>query len=219
MQIMICWHVFACRTGKERAAASRLGERGLLAFVPCLSRSQRKGPQRLRQPVPAIPGYVLIQLEGPKDAPIPARTLRQILGVEFSSGDKCVQRKIPGKVKPEEMRSFLQYLSDLKDVSSVKQSMKPGDKVRIHYGPMEGKTATIATVKGTRVNLLIELFNAARIVTVKADAIQLENDTTSASKSLHKTANQGTTIRRDGGRSATGGTSRVSGRASVSELG
>jgi transcription antitermination factor NusG len=211
---MICWHVFACRTGKERAAASRLGERGLLAFVPCLSRSQRKGPQRLRQPVPAIPGYVLIQLEA-----LTARVLGQILGMEFSNGDKCVRKNIPGTVSAGEMRSFLQYLSDLKEVSSVKQSMKPGDKVRINYGPMEGKIATIATVKGAKVNLLIELFNASRIVTVKADALQLENDTTSASKSLHKTANQGTTIRRDGGRSATGGTSRVSGRASVSELG
>jgi transcription antitermination factor NusG len=212
---MILWHVFACRTGKERAAASRLGERGLLAFVPCLPRSQRKGPQRLRQPVPAIPGYVLIQLEG-LAAP---KVLRQILGLEFANGDKCVARKIPGTVKPEEMRSFLQYLADLKKVSSVKHCMKPGDKVRIHYGPMEGKTATVATVKGAKVNLLIELFNAARIVTVKADALQLEDNTTSASKSLHKSANQGTTIRRDGGRSATGGTSRVSGRASVSDLG
>jgi transcription antitermination factor NusG len=212
---MIVWHVFACRTGKERAAASRLGERGLLAFVPCLPRSQRKGRQRLRQPVPAIPGYVLIQLEGLANP----KVLRQILGMEFSNGDKCVARKIPGTVGPAEMRAFLQYLSDLKDVATVKHSMKPGDKVRVKFGPMEGKTAVIATVKGAKVNLLIELFNAARIVTVKADAIQLEKDTTSASKSLHKTANQGTTIRRDGGRSATGGTSRVSGRASVSDLG
>jgi transcription antitermination factor NusG len=209
------WHVFACRTGKERAAASRLGERGLLAFVPCLPRSQRKGPQRLRQPVPAIPGYVLIQLEGIAHP----RVLRQILGLEFANGDRCVNRKIPGTVGPAEMRAFLQYLSDLKDVSTVKQSMKPGDKVRVKFGPMEGKTAVIATVRGAKVNLLIELFNAARIVTVKADAIQLEDNTTSHSKSLHKTANQGTTIRRDGGRSATGGTSRVSGRASASDLG
>jgi ribosomal protein L24 len=97
----------------------------------------------------------------------------------------------------------------------VKQSMKPGDKVRIHYGPMEGKTATIATVKGAKVNLLIELFNASRIVTVKADAIQPEKDDATGGIPLHKSANHGTTIRRDGGRSATGGTSRVSGRASA----
>jgi transcription antitermination factor NusG len=212
---MIFWHVFACRTGKERAAASRLGERGLLAFVPCLPRSQRKGPQRLRQPVPAIPGYVLIQLEGIAHP----KVLRQILGLEFANGDRCVVRKIPGTVGPAEMRAFLQYISDLKEVSSVKHSMKPGDKVRIHYGPLEGKTATIATVKGANVNLLIELFNAARIVTVKADAIQPEKDHATGGIPLHKSANQGTTIRRDGGRSATGGTSRVSGRASVSELG
>jgi transcription antitermination factor NusG len=209
------WHVFACRTGKERAAASRLGERGLLAFVPCLPRSQRKGPQRVRQPVPAIPGYVLIQLEG-LAAP---KVLRQILGLEFSNGDRCVARKIPGTVGPAEMRAFLQYISDLKEVSSVKQSMKPGDKVRIHYGPMEGKTAVIATVKGAKVNLLIELFNAARIVTVKADALQLEDNSATPSVSLTKNANQSTRKLRDGGRSATGGTSRVSGRASVSELG
>jgi transcription antitermination factor NusG len=212
---MIFWHVFACRTGKERAAASRLGERGLLAFVPCLPRSQRKGPQRLRQPVPAIPGYVLIQLEG-LAAP---KVLRQILGLEFANGDRCVARKIPGTVRPDEMRAFLQYISDLKEMSSVKQSMKPGDKVRVQYGPMEGKTAVIATVKGAKVNLLIELFNAARIVTVKADAIQLEDNSATPSVSLTKNANQSTRKLRDGGRSATGGTSRVSGRASVSDLG
>jgi transcription antitermination factor NusG len=212
---MIFWHVFACRTGKERAAASRLGERGLLAFVPCLPRSQRKGPQRLRQPVPAIPGYVLIQLEGIA-AP---KVLRQILGLELANGDRCVNRKIPGTVRPEEMRAFLQYIADLKEVASVKHCMKPGDKVRVQYGPMEGKTAVIATVKGAKVNLLIELFNAARIVTVKADALQLEDNSATPSVSLTKNANQSTRKLRDGGRSATGGTSRVSGRASVSELG
>jgi ribosomal protein L24 len=84
--------------------------------------------------------------------------------------------------------------------------VKPGDMVRVKFGPMEGKLAQVQSVKGARVNLLIELFK----VEVKADAIQLEDNTTSASNSLHKTSKSGTRLEvRRGPISAAGGQSRL----------
>ena len=193
------WHVFACRTGKERAAAQELGRRGLLPFVPVLPVKYRQG-KRYWRPL-ALPGYVLVQIEG-----LTPKVLRQVLSAEFANGEKCVRREI-GRASVQQMLDFLQFIQSLKEVLTVKQSVKPGDMVRVKFGPMEGKLAQVQSVKGARVNLLIELFK----VEVKADAIQLEDSGTSPSISLCKNANQCTTLRRDGGRSsAAGGQSRLS---------
>jgi hypothetical protein len=192
------WHVFACRTGKERPGAIELGRRGLLPFVPVLPIKYRQG-NRYWRPL-ALPGYQLVQNDG-----LTPNLVQKILAAEFPDGEKCVYREV-GTASPKQLLAFLQFIQSLKEVLTVKQSVKPGDLVRVKLGPMKGKLAQVQAVRGHKVNLLIELFK----VEVKADAIQLEDNTTSASKSLHKTANQGTTIRRDGGRSsAAGGQSRL----------
>jgi transcription antitermination factor NusG len=195
---MIFWHVFACRPGKERAAAIELGRRGLLPLVPVLPIKFRQG-NRYWRPL-ALPGYVLVQIET-----LTPKVLRQILSAEFIGGEKCVRKEI-GRATAKQMLAFLQFIESLKEVLTVKQSVKPGDMVRVKYGAMEGILAEVQEVKGARVNLLIGLFK----VRVKADAIQLEENGATASISLHETSKSGTTLRRDGGRSrAAGGQSRL----------
>jgi transcription antitermination factor NusG len=192
------WHVFACRPGKERAAAQELGRRGLLPLVPVLPIKYRQG-KRYWRPL-ALPGYVLIQLDG-----LTPKVLRQILSAEFIGGEKCVRREI-GRATVKQMLEFLQFIESLKEVLTVKQSVKAGDVVRLKYGEWEGKKGEVQEIEGDRVNLLIGMFK----VRVKADAIQLEKEDATGSISLHKSANHGTTIRRDGGRSrAAGGQSRL----------
>lgn len=195
---MTIWSVWSIKPGKERAVAVELGRRGFLPFVPVLPFKYRQG-NRYWRPV-ALSGYSLIQVEA-----LSPNIQRAILAADFRNGDKCVHRLV-GQASPKELLAFLEYIQSLKEPSSVKHSVKPGDKVRVKFGPMEGKLAEVQSVKGARVNLLIELFK----VEVKADALQLEKEDTSPSIPLCKTANHGTTIRRDGGRSsAAGGQSRL----------
>jgi transcription antitermination factor NusG len=195
---MIFWHVFSCRPGKERAAAQELGRRGLLPLVPVLPIKYRQG-NRYWRPL-ALPGYVLIQIDT-----LTPKVLRQILVADFSNGEKCVRREI-GRATPKQMLEFLAFIESLKGVLTVKQSVKAGDVVRLKYGEWEGKKGEVQEIEGDRVNLLIGMFK----VRVKADAIQLEKEDATGSISLHKSANHGTTIRRDGGRSrAAGGQSRL----------
>jgi transcription antitermination factor NusG len=192
------WHVFACRPGKERAAAQELGRRGLLPLVPVLPIKYRQG-NRYWRPL-ALPGYVLIQIET-----LTPKVLRQILVADFSNGEKCVRKEI-GRATPKQMLEFLAFIESLKGVLTVKQSVKAGDVVHLKYGEWEGKKGEVQEIEGDRVNLLIGMFK----VRVKADAIQLEKEDATGSISLHKSANHGTTIRRDGGRSrAAGGQSRL----------
>jgi transcription antitermination factor NusG len=193
---MIFWHVFACRPGKERAAAQELGRRGLLPLVPVLPIKFRQG-NRYWRPL-ALPGYVLVQNDGPN-------MVRRVLVADFSTGEKCVRREV-GTATSKQMLAFLQFIESLKEVLTVKQSVKPGDMVRVKFGPMEGKLAQVQSVKGDRVNLLIELFK----VEVKADAIQLEDNTATASNSLHKESKSGTRLEvRRGPIRAAGGQSRL----------
>lgn len=193
------WSVWSIKPGKERAVAIELGRRGFLPFVPVLPFKYRQG-NRYWRPV-ALTGYTLVQVDS-----LTPKVQRCIRAADFRNGDKCVHRLV-GQASPKELLAFLEYIQSLKEPSSVKHSVKPGDKVSLQDGRIQG---TVASVEDKNVNILIGLFNSIRIVTVKHDAIQLENDNTSPSISLPKAANQGTTIRRDGGRSsAAGGQSRL----------
>lgn len=195
------WLVFACRPGKEFAAAKVAAQHGHIPNVPVI-KSSRKGPstRRKRQPVPAILGYVPILME---DKP---KAIRQILALEFIGGDKCVTRRIPGKVTQEEMGEFLSYLTQLKEETAGKQ-WKAGDKVTLQDGRISG---TVASVGKGKVNILIALFNSTRTVSVKAELVELvtalEKNHAINGKRLQKAANQSNVISREfGGRSATGG--------------
>ncbi len=196
---MKVWHVYDCRTGKEKAAARELRLRGLSTFVPVLPLKVRN-KSRYWHP-PAIPGYVLIEADA-----MSMSKVYVIRSAEFADGEKCVHERVPGEVSGEELREFLAFLETLEEQSSVKHSVKEGDKVTLQDGRIAG---TVASVKGGKVNVLIALFNSTRLVEVKPDAIQLQNEATSPSISLHKTANHGTRLGRDGGRRAAGGQSRL----------
>jgi hypothetical protein len=176
-----------------------LGRRGLLPLVPVLPIKFRQGNHYWR-PL-ALPGYVLVQVDH-----LTPKVLRQILSADFSNGEKCVRKEI-GRATAKQMLDFLAFIESLKEVLTVKHSVKAGDVVRLKYGEWEGKRGEVQEIEGDRVNLLIGIFK----VRVKADAIQLEKEDATGGISLHKSANHGTTIRRDGGRSsAAGGKSRLS---------
>jgi transcription antitermination factor NusG len=193
------WHVFACRPGKERAAAQELGRRGLLPLVPVLPIKYRQG-KRYWRPL-ALPGYVLIQLDG-----LTPKVLRQILSAEFIGGEKCVRREI-GRATVKQMLEFLAFIESLKEVLTVKQSVKPGDRVSLKYGAWAGMKTKVEARKDN--NLLIDLFHLGK-TWVREDAVQLEDNTTSASNSLHKTSKSGTRLEvRRGPISAAGGQSRL----------
>jgi transcription antitermination factor NusG len=196
---MIFWHVFACRPGKERAAAIELGRRGLLPLVPVLPIKFRQG-NRYWRPL-ALPGYVLVQIDGPTP-----KVLRQILSFDFQDGEKCVRREI-GRATAKQMLAFLQFIESLKEVLTVKHSVKPGDRVSLKYGAWAGMKTKVEARKDN--NLLIDLFHLGK-TWVREDAVQLEDNTTTASNSLHKESKSGTRLEvRRGPIRAAGGQSRL----------
>lgn len=196
---MRIWHVYECLTGDEKDAAAELKRRDVYAFVPTLPTKVRNRSKHWYPP--AIPGYVLVEADD-----MPMSKLQVIRSAEFKDGGKCVYDRVPGIVSNEELEDFIAFLMTLQEPPIVKHSVKAGDKVTLQEGRIP---ATVASVKGEKVNVLIALFNSTRIVEVKAEAIQLEESAPSPSNSLHKTANHGTRLGRDGGRRAAGGTSRV----------
>jgi transcription antitermination factor NusG len=196
---MIFWHVFACRPGKERSAAKELGRRGLLPLVPVLPIKFRQG-NRYWRPL-ALPGYVLIQIET-----LTPKVLRQVLSAEFSNGEKCVRREI-GRATAKQMLEFLQFIESLKGVLTVKHSVKAGDRVSLKYGAWAGMKTKVEARKDN--NLLIDLFQLGK-TWVREDAVQLEDNTTTASNSLHKESKSGTRLEvRRGPIRAAGGQSRL----------
>lgn len=208
------WYAFTTAPNKERQAAQRLGERGMLANVPLEKRHVRSGPARRRsiEWTPAITGYVFVFM------PHDWRLVRNILELQFSNGERCVRgvcKEAGGgyaKITQEAMQWCLQHIKERSEATTVKHSVKVGDTVRVKNGALAGQLAKVGSVEGVKVCLLTEMFKRSVLTLVPIHNVELA---TPPSKSpaktvdtLHCGANQSTRYPRDVGRSATGEVSR-----------
>jgi transcription antitermination factor NusG len=208
------WHAFTVAPNKERPAAQRLGERGVLANVPLIKRQIRiadgnGGRKRVSEFVPAWTGYVFIYM------PDDWREIERVRAVEFSNGDRCVRNIVAvggGKITEEAMKWGLQQLKLISEASSVKHSVKVGDTVRVKNGAFAGQIVKVGSVEGTRACILMEMFKQSTPALVSIHNLELataeEKTPMRAGDPLHCGANQSTRYPRDVGRSATGGVSR-----------
>lgn len=208
------WHAFTTAPNKERAVASRLGQRGLLVLVPLEKRSIRSGPARKRSVewAPAITGYVFVWMDSDW------RAVERVFKMEFPNGEPCVRGIVKevggkfGKITEEAMQWCLQRIKERSEVSSVKHSLKAGDMVRVKNGPLAGQLGTVGSVEGVKVCLLTEMFKRSSPTTTTIHNLELatpqEKKPEGIGKNLHCGANQSTRYARDVGRSATGEVSR-----------
>jgi transcription antitermination factor NusG len=207
---MTFWYVFTTAPNKERPAAQRLGQRGLLALVPLTKRSIRTGPARRRSVdwLPAVPGYVFVFLGSDW------RLIKQVLDMEFSNGEPCVRGIVKfageyGKISEAVMQEFLQHVKADSEASSVKHSVKVGDEIRVKNGPFAGQLGKVGMVEGAKATILMELFKRSTPAVVAVHNLELatpeKKTPIRAGDALHCGANQSTRYPRDVGRSATGG--------------
>lgn len=206
------WYVFTTAPNKERAAASRLGERGLLALVPLTKRAIRSGPARRRSVewVPAITGYLFVNLA------TDWRLIKRVLDLEFSNGEHCVRGIVKfageyGKISEEIMKAFIQAIKEDAEASSVERPVKVGDTVRVKHGLLAGQIVKIGMIEGSRVTVLTQLFQQS-LAKVSINNVELATPPSKTPAktvdTLHCGANQSTRYPRDVGRSATGEVSR-----------
>jgi transcription antitermination factor NusG len=208
------WFAFSVAPNKERAAAQRLGERGVLVNVPLVKRVIRVsdghgGRKRLSEFVPGWTGYIFVFL------PDDWRERRRVFEMEFANGDRCVRSIVTvggGKITEEAMKWGLEQLKLISEASTVRHSVKVGDVVRVKKGALAGQLAKVGSVEGVKVCLLTEMFNRSALTLVSIHNLEPatpdEKTSRKTGEALHCGANQSTRYARDVGRSATGEVSR-----------
>lgn len=142
------WYVIRTKPQSERLAASALERDGLELFFPLV---QMPLPNAARTVVPLFPGYVFVRYDMEEGDAHMVRRLPGILGwVRFNG------------VAPPVPEDVVAHLADrveaINSGGGLWTKFRPGDKVRVVTGKMEGLAEVVEEAKSpeSRVKVLLE---------------------------------------------------------------
>jgi transcriptional antiterminator RfaH len=165
MESMSCWYLVQVKPRAEKVSVLHLDQLGLESFCPHLK--QQKIIRRVRREVvvPLFPGYLFVKF----DPLFQFRTVQYSTGVQkvVSFGDTLarVDSSIIEAVRARITEGFVHV--------SHSSSFQPGQKVRIHDGPLQGFEAVFECEMSDRrrVSLLLESVAFQARVVVPVDQI------------------------------------------------
>jgi transcriptional antiterminator RfaH len=165
MESMSCWYLVQVKPRAEKVSALHLDQLGLESFCPHLK--QQKIIRRVRREVvaPLFPGYMFVKF----DPVIHYRAVKYATGVRgvVSFGDTLarVDSSIIEAVRARIIEGFVHVAHC--------SSFQPGQKVRIHDGPLQGFEAVFECEMSDRrrVTLLLERVAFQARVVVRVDQI------------------------------------------------
>jgi len=165
MESLSCWYLVQVKPRAEKVSALHLDQLGLESFCPHLK--QQKIIRRVRREVvvPLFPGYLFVKF----DPLFQFRTVQFSTGVQkvVSFGDTLarVDSSIIEAVRARIIEGFVHVAHC--------SSFQPGQKVRIHDGPLQGFEAVFecAMSDRRRVSLLLESVAYQARVVVPVDHI------------------------------------------------
>jgi len=163
---MKSWYLIYCKPQQERVARDNLERQGYVIYLPLAPVRRRKKGRTVRIIDPIFPRYLFINLSDQTDDWGP---IRSTIGV--SSLVRFGQ--VPAKI-PDSLIEGLRAREDSEGIQEIpEKGFKPGDKVRIAEGIMEGFEAIFQCQKSDeRVILLLKI--AENIAKVELELNQIE---------------------------------------------
>ncbi len=163
---MKSWYLIYCKPQQERIARDNLERQGYVVYLPLAPVRRRRKGRTVRIIDPIFPRYLFINLSDQTDDWGP---IRSTIGV--SSLVRFGQ--VPAKI-PDSLIEGLRIREDSDGIQEIpEQGFKPGDKVRIAEGIMEGFEAIFQCKKSDeRVILLLKI--AENIAKVELESNQIE---------------------------------------------
>ncbi len=155
---MKSWYLIYCKPQQERIARDNLERQGYVVYLPLAPVRRRRKGRTMRIVDPIFPRYLFIYLSDQTDDWGPIRSTIGVSAlVRFG--------QIPAKI-PDNLIQGLRAREDSDGIQEIpEQGFKPGDKVRIAEGIMEGFEAIFQSHKShERVILLLKIAeNTAKI--------------------------------------------------------
>lgn len=154
------WYVVRTKPRQEQIAHENLLQQGFRSFYPQLRRMKRVRGNKQLSVEALFPCYLFISLDLGNDNTSPIRSTRGVTGLlKFGTEIRPV---------PDNVITAIQNRSDEFGVIDDKQrALKPGQKVRIGSGTMQGMEAIFKQNNGNdRAVLLMNIMGAERAVIV-----------------------------------------------------
>jgi len=163
---MKSWYLIYCKPQQERIARDNLERQGYVVYLPLAPVRRRRKGRIVRVVDPIFPRYLFIYLSDRTDDWGP---IRSTIGV--SSLVRFGQ--VPAKI-PDTLIKGLRVREDSNGVQEMpERGFKPGDKVRIAEGIMEGFEAIFHCQKSNeRVILLLKI--AENTAKIEIESSQIE---------------------------------------------
>ena len=137
------WKVLYVASRSEKKVNKKLFELGLESYVP-LRTERRKWSDRIKTvSFPIINGYVFVKVDD-KVRDIVFKAHGVINYVRYNGGDAIVRDVEIAALKSIEAKGYFVE-------GSFSQSLQPGDKVLIKYGPFKGLMGAIKAITGGHV--------------------------------------------------------------------
>ena len=157
------WYVIGAKVRREQFAQEQLARRGVVTFLPRIVEPQRFDGRSTIAPL--FPGYLFVHID----------IDQQYFDVVWTPG---VRKFIGFGTLPspldDQVVAFLQDRTGAEGILRVMPVFRPGDRVRITHGPLEGLVGIIespGTGRG-RVRVLMELLRRQTRVEVPEQLIE-----------------------------------------------
>jgi len=157
------WYVVFTKPRREKTALENLDKQGFRCFFPqVIKRSRRKNTVEA-----LFPRYLFIEVDTAKQSVAPVRATLGVVGlVRFGDQPASIPRHII-----QQIRQRIDPESGLVVLQSP--TFKPGDKVTIQHGPLQGLEGIFQARAGRdRAILLMSLLGGDTKVQVETDHLQ-----------------------------------------------
>ena len=163
---MKSWYLIYCKPQQERIARDNLDRQNYIVYLPLAPVRRRRKGRTVRIVDPLFPRYLFIYLSDQTDDWGPIRsTIGVSTLVRFG--------QVPAKI-PDSLIEGLQVREDSDGIQEItERRFKPGDRVRIAEGIMEGFEALFQCQKSNdRVILLLKVAENTAKIEIEANQIE-----------------------------------------------
>ena len=163
---MKSWYLIYCKPQQERIARDNLDRQNYIVYLPLAPVRRRRKGRTVRIVDPLFPHYLFIYLSDQTDDWGPIRsTIGVSTLVRFG--------QVPAKI-PDSLIEGLQVREDSDGIQEItERRFKPGDRVRIAEGIMEGFEALFQCQKSNdRVILLLKVAENTAKIEIEANQIE-----------------------------------------------
>ncbi len=163
---MRAWYLVYSKLHQERVALENLTRQGYASYVPMMRNRRRRRERRVSVIEPMFPRYLFVRLSDTLDDWGPIRSTRGVMRlVRFGTAAAVVPDTLIETLREREGDDGVQVLPE--------HEFKPGERVRICEGAMQGYEAIFSARSGKqRVLLLLEIAGKTARVMLDADGIE-----------------------------------------------